>query len=119
MLPEAVSEDGSLRTTILSTKLCDTIIDGRVCEGEENYFEVGREFNLLFLVESSVVEGKVQLVRNYIIKDPSGNIILSDKREDSYNFEVFKKRIYFTDEFSTTEMAESGKYTINKVLKDF
>ena len=92
------------------------------CFDVGNSFESGDDIYVRFLVESSVYNGNIMLVRNYRIINPDGMTILRLDEKNNYYFEGTsdeeKESVAFADYFPTTVGLMKGEYTIEVVIEN-
>lgn len=103
-------------------EFCDFVDDDFNCFNELRDFTRGQNVYVRFLVESTTYNGDVLLVRNYQIKDPSGEIILQVDQSNSYTFEVEgreeSERVVFADYFVLEDDTLLGEYTLNVIVEN-
>ena len=99
---------------------CNFVDEGFNCLDKQDEFLPTENVYVRFVVESSTFNGEVLLVRNYRIRDPSGEVVLEVNQENDYNFEVASRKkvepIVFADFFIMGEDAEPGKYTLDVLV---
>ncbi|MBI1968509.1 hypothetical protein HYS49_01225 [Candidatus Woesearchaeota archaeon] len=80
-------------------------------------FVPGDDVSVRFLVESGVYNGMIRLVRNYQLKDPLGEVVISLDAKNSYSFDGTsakeKETIAFADTFTTDNTFQEGTYTLD------
>lgn len=101
---------------------CNFVDDNFECWLLKDEFERTENVYVRFVVESTVYNGDVILLRNYQIKDPHGEIILELDQKNVYNFEMRSNEavepVVFADYFVMDNDAELGKYTLDVVVEN-
>ena len=92
------------------------------CVGKPEEFSKGEDVYVWFVVESSVIDGQVMLLRNHEIVDPQGQIVLRAEQKDAYTTELQsgkkEESIVFADFFVLGSDAIPGEYTLNIILEN-
>ena len=85
-------------------------------------FVPGDDIAVRFLVESGVYDGAIRLVRNYQLRAPSGEVIVSLDAKNSYSFDGTsqkeKETIAFADLFTTDNTFQEGTYTLDIFIEN-
>ena len=58
------------------------------CLSRQNEFGKTENVYVWFVVESSVIDGQIMLLRNHKITDPLGKVVLQNEQKNAYNFEL-------------------------------
>ena len=111
--------EGSL--TIQDFSFCISIDDQNNCEFETTNFQFSEEIYFLTSIKSSTVNNQIQLIENYQIKDPNGEIIYDvNQREDFIVEDTSSKKeetIPITDSFAIN-FGDEGEYTLDLIISN-
>ncbi|MBU0456764.1 MAG: hypothetical protein ABH824_04945 [Nanoarchaeota archaeon] len=103
-------------------QFCNFVDENFNCFSEQNEFLRIEDVYVRFVVESSVYNGEVMLVRNYRVKDPLGNVILELDQRNNYDFEMKSSKkaepIVFADYFILGGNAPLGEYTMEIIVEN-
>ncbi len=112
--------EGSL--AIKDFKFCGSISSNFSCLGQGPEFDVGADVHFMFVVESTVYEGKVKLVENYRIKDAKGKVLLEADNTDNFYFDKLSnaktEKILFKDYVSMDLSDPAGEYTLELLISN-
>src|SRR3989338_7102797 len=101
-------------------QFCGDVDEQFRCVNAKKEFWRGEEVHFRFVVESSSMNNKVQLLQNYRIKGPDGTVLLEidDTRNVLFDQETVKKteKVYFKDSFITERGDPLGVYTVEIVI---
>lgn len=107
---------------IVSFEFCSFVDDDLNCFEDKDEFTRDENVYVRFLVESTAYNGDVLLIRNYRIKNPSGEIVLEVDQSNSYTFEVEgggkSERIVFADFFVMDDESLLGEYTLDVIVEN-
>ncbi len=100
-------------------QFCGFVDDDFECFNDRKEFDRLENVYVRFVVESSTSNGEVMLVRNYRIKNPSGEVVLELDQKNSYNFEIKgEEPVIFADYFIMGEDAVLGEYVLDVVVEN-
>ena len=103
-------------------KFCIYVDENYNCLLEKDSFFQGDEVHLFFVVESTAAGGKIMLIENYRLKDPSGKVLVDIDAKNNYHFEMSSKDkqeiVSFKDYFTLADDAGPGEYTLELVLEN-
>ncbi|MDP3698222.1 MAG: hypothetical protein Q8R47_01405 [Nanoarchaeota archaeon] len=92
------------------------------CLGRQEEFGKTENVYVWLVVESSVVDGQVILLRNHEIIDPQGQIGLRAEQKDAYNLELQSgkdtEKVIVADFFVMGPDAIPGEYTLDVILEN-
>ena len=92
------------------------------CLHEKNRFKIGEPVHFKFVVESTAINGQIQVVENYRLKSPTGELLLDINDKGNFHFDAASNKkteiIAFTDFFVINPGSASGKYTLELVLEN-
>jgi len=92
------------------------------CLARQEEFGKTENVYVWFVVESTVTDGQVMLLRNYKMSNPLGEVVLQAEQKNGYNFELSssrnKENVVFGEFFVLGEDAIIGEYTLDIILED-
>ncbi len=92
------------------------------CISRQEEFGKTENVYVWFLVESSVVDGQVMLLRNHEITNPEGQVVLKAEQKDAYNLELLSGKntesVVVADFFVLGPDAIPGEYTLDIILEN-
>ena len=101
---------------------CSYVDENLNCLAEQDEFGKAENVYVRFVVESSVTGGQAILLRNYEMRNPSGEIILRAEQKNAYNFELSSTRstenVVFGEYFVIGEDAVAGEYTLDVIIEN-
>lgn len=105
--------------TVKEVQFCERVEQFR-CIQEKKTFHLGEKVEVLFLAESSTVDGEIYLRRNYRLTDPQGTVVL--EMEEAYPVQQRSSKqtelVAFTDSISTSPEAVPGEYTLEVIVEN-
>ena len=103
-------------------QFCVNVDKSLNCLNEINSFERGENVYIRFVVESSIYNGEVLIVRNYRMKNPEGEVILEVDETNNYNFAAKSNRetekITVADYIPTMDNSPEGEYTLDLIVEN-
>ena len=85
-------------------------------------FTFGDEVHFKFVIESTVFQNQVMIVKNYRIKSPSGQLLLDANSKDNFYVDVQSDKetetIAFKDYFTLLGAGETGTYTLELIIEN-
>src|SRR3989344_1402087 len=101
---------------------CGYVDEDLNCIGRQEEFGKTENVYVWFVVESTVTDGQVMLLRNYKMSNPLGEVVLQAEQKNGYNFELSssrnKENVVFGEFFVLGEDAIIGEYTLDIILED-
>ena len=101
---------------------CQYIDETYQCIGPGNNFNLGGDVYFRFVVESSVYNGNVNLIKNYRITGPDGSILLDVDEKNNFDFaeksDEDKEFVTFKDYFFVGEDLQEGEYTLDLIVEN-
>ena len=92
------------------------------CVGKQEDFSKGEDVYVWFVVESSVIDRRVMLLRNYEMRDPAGELVLQAEQKNAYNFELSSQgkteEVVFGEFFLLGDEAIAGEYTLDIIVEN-
>ncbi|MEK6939284.1 MAG: hypothetical protein AABX31_01005 [Nanoarchaeota archaeon] len=92
------------------------------CLSRQNEFGKTENVYVWFVVESSVIDGQIMLLRNHKITDPLGKVVLQNEQKNAYNFELqsskHAEKAVFADFFVMEEDAVPGEYNLDVIVEN-
>lgn len=105
---------------IKDIQFCSSVDEDLNCVEERADFSPAEKVYVRFVVESSVSNGEVLLLRNYRILNPVGEVVLQAEQRNSYNLELNSERetenIIFADFFQMGDDAIPGEYVLDVIM---
>jgi len=102
-------------------QFCTAVAEDYSCQNPTTSFQKPSTVFFRFLAESSSVNGQVSYLENYLVKDPSGKVVL-DVRDKALQFEQNTSestaKTYFKDYLLLENTDPVGKYTLEIVLEN-
>ena len=100
---------------------CSDIDENLNCLGAQQEFFSTENVYVRFVVESSTFDSQILLLRNYRIKNPSGEVVLEAEQKNEYNFELRSAKksedAAFADFFVMGADAVPGEYVLDVVVE--
>jgi hypothetical protein len=107
---------------IHSFRFCDSLGSITGCKNAKNTFSIGEEVHFFFEVASSTYNGDVQLVENYRILGPVGQVLLEVDHTKDYYFSISSQNdvetVYLRDYFVLENGDPVGTYEIQLLIKN-
>lgn len=101
---------------------CQYIDETYQCVGPGNNFDLGGDVYFRFVVESSVYNGNINLIKNYRITGPDGTVLLDVDEKNNFDFaqksDEDKEFITFKDYFFVGEDLQEGEYTLDLIVEN-
>ncbi len=101
---------------------CGYIDENLNCLNKMDSFERGENVYIRFVVESSVYNGDVLIVRNYRMKNPNGDVILEVDETNNFNFAAKSNResekVTIADFIPTMDNYPEGEYTVDLIVEN-
>jgi hypothetical protein len=101
---------------------CQYIDETYQCVGPGDNFDLGGEVHFRFIVESSIYEGNIKLVKNYQITGPDGSVLLDVDEKNNFYFDgksnEEKELVTFKDYFFVGDELLEGEYTLALVVEN-
>lgn len=101
---------------------CSYVDENLNCLARQEEFGKTENVYVWFVVESSVTDGQVMLLRNYKMSDPLGGVVLQAEQGNGYNFELSSGRktenVVFGEFFILGEDAIAGEYTLDVIIEN-
>jgi hypothetical protein len=105
-----------------SVEFCGYIDEIYQCYSSGKNFSPGDDVYVLFVVETSVYNSNIMLVRNYRITDSLGKVILDVEEKNNYHFEEKSGKqteiVTFADFFTTGTDYLEGEYTLDVIVEN-
>jgi hypothetical protein len=112
-------ESGELKVNFI--KACELVSPDFECINERTDFKFNEQIHFLISVESPSHNGKINLVENYEVKNPTKQVVLSANPKDNFYFEkeviTQSDTILFKDFFVIND-GESGEYVANFIIQN-
>ena len=107
---------------VKEVKFCTFVDKSFHCFDERTQFRRGEKVYVVFLAESSTLNGEALLARNYRLRNPQGRTLLELDEKNSYRFDVKSEKkqefVAFADYFATAENYFPGEYTLEIVIEN-
>lgn len=108
--------------TVKDFAFCGYINEDLNCADAREEFGKTEKVYVWFVVESSVTDGQVMLLRNYKMVNPLGEIVLQSEQQNAYTLELNSGRktenVAFREFFLLGEEAEGGEYTLDVMVEN-
>ena len=92
------------------------------CLYPSDTFYLNTDVHFFLILETTPYNGKVMLIENYIIRNPSGEIIFDTGKKYNYHFETssdnIKELIYLRDNFNIGKEFETGDYSFELIINN-
>ncbi len=103
-------------------RFCDTLNSINGCKDSKETFAIGEEVHFFFEVLTSTFNGDVQLVENYRILGPVGQVLLEVDHKNDYYFTISSQddmqTVYLRDYFVLEQGDPTGEYEIQLLIKN-
>ncbi len=101
---------------------CSFVDEDLNCLGRQEAFGKTENVYIRLVVESSVTDGQVLLLRNHRITNPLGEVVLQAEQKDAYALELQSSKntesIIVADFFVLGTEAVPGEYTLDLILEN-
>lgn len=101
---------------------CSYVDENSNCLERQDEFGKDDLVYVWFVVESTVTDGQVLLLRNYEMRNPLGEVVLQAEQKNAYNLELSSRRktekVVFGEFFVLGEDTIPGEYTLNVVIEN-
>ena len=101
---------------------CGYVDEDLNCLNRQEEFGKTENVYVWFVVESSVTDGQVMLLRNHKITNPEGQVVLQAEQKEAYNLELQSEKntenIIIADFFVMGADALPGEYTLDVILEN-
>ena len=88
----------------------------------KNRFNFGEEVHFKYVIESTVFDGQVMIVKNYRVRSPSGQLLLDAESKDNFYVDVRSEKrtetVTFKDYFTILGVGESGDYALELIIEN-
>ena len=103
-------------------EFCSYVDEQYGCQNSQEAFLAGEEIHFRFLVQSSIFNGQIALIENYLLKDPQGNVILEVDGGNEILVETASSNqeefLFFRDYFVIHPGSPEGEYTLELELEN-
>ena len=101
---------------------CSYLDENSNCITRQEEFSRNELVYVWFVVESTVTDGQVLLLRNYEMRNPLGEVVLQAEQKNAYNLELSSGRktenVVFGEFFVLGEDIISGEYPLNIIIEN-
>ena len=101
---------------------CSYVDENLNCLERQEEFGKAENVFVWFVVESSVTNGQVMLLRNYKMSNPLDEVVLQSEQKNAYNLELSSGRktesVAFGEFFVLGEDAVAGEYTLDVIVEN-
>lgn len=108
--------------TVKDFAFCSYVDENLNCVEEREEFGKTENVYVWFVVESSVTDEQVLLLRNYKMSDPLGEVVLQAEQKNAYNFGLSSGRetekVVFGEFFVLGEDAAAGEYALDVIVEN-
>ena len=115
-----VGKEGTL--SVQDVAFCNYVDESLNCLGRQSEFGTTEPVYVWFVVQSSVADGQIMLLRNHKITNPRGEVVVQNEQKNAYNFELESNKnteeVVFADFFVMGEDAIPGEYTLDVILEN-
>ncbi|MBI2151336.1 hypothetical protein HYU21_01265 [Candidatus Woesearchaeota archaeon] len=103
-------------------QFCELADEKFQCHNEKDTFLPGEKVYVIFLVESSTHNNQILLQRNYLLRNPQGEVILEMEEKNTQRLELKSNRniekVAFADYITTEKDYSSGTYSLEVIVEN-